>query len=114
MKAVLSKQLADRDADQVRRSHADAIRELQVAPASSMRVLRDVQLPNGVEVPIAHKLGRAPAWVKESAPRGAATTGLVRDMGSVTAAGVPIDRAQRIVLRADGYGATITVDVMVL
>ena len=109
MKQILDIRLDDSNAEQVRRSHADAIRELQ-RPAN--RIVRGVSLANGVATPVAHGLGRAPSMVTTSAPRGAVTAGLVGDLGS-TFTGGTIDRAQIIMLKAIGFGATITVDVEV-
>lgn len=114
MKRVLNKRLADETADAVRRSEAEAIGELQGLPAAGMKVIAGVELPDSTDVPVNHKLGKAPTWLRESAVRGAATAGVVVDLGSRNTAGGSVDRSQTVVLRATGYGATITVDVLVV
>jgi hypothetical protein len=44
--------------------------------------------------------------------RGATSAGVVVDLGSSDTAGNPINRKQTVVLRATGFGATITVDLV--
>ena len=100
--------LKDADADRVRRSHADAIRELQQAPAAREVFLQDKQLADATPTPIAHGLGRVPRHVSVSVPRGAASAGYINEIRSSA-----YDRSQYIVLQADDYGATVTVDVRV-
>jgi hypothetical protein len=107
--APLALQLADPAADRVRQSVDQRIRELQGAPAVWMVVVPGVELEDGVETPIAHGLGRAPRWVRESAPRGAASSGRVEQIR-----GGSFDPSQYVVLKATGWGATITVDVAVM
>jgi len=104
----------DGDAERVRQSHADAIREIQDLPMSSVRVIADVVLPNGSGVQVAHKLGRRPLACFVSPPRGAAATGQVQDFGQRTPTGAPNDLTQTLSLRATGFGADIRVDIMVL
>lgn len=108
MKSLLALTLADREADRVRRNHAEAIAELQAAPAAGMRVIQDVELADGITTPIPHGLTRAPRWVQVSCVRGASSTGRVDE---IRATG---DRQRAVYLRATGYGATITVDVQVI
>lgn len=103
--------LAVDDAERARKSHADAIRELQVAPAAGLSVIRGVVLPNVTNVVVSHKLGRSPVFVGVSIPRRAAGFGAVIE---VTGLAAQPDRAQSIVLQAGGYSATVTVDVIVL
>ena len=105
--APVSAKLADQDAERVRRSHEAAILELQKASASSV-IIPDVQLEDGIERPIPHRLGRVPKFVRESCPRNASSTGRVEEVRSGS-----YDRAQVVVLMATGWGATITVDVEV-
>lgn len=107
MKALLALTLADADADRVRRNHAEAITELQATPAAGARVLRGVELADGIDTPVAHGLPRAPSFVTCSVPRGAIAAGYLEEVRSGT------DR-RAVVLRATGYGATVTVDVLVL
>jgi hypothetical protein len=102
--------LSDMNADRVRVSHAEAIRELQIAPAAGARLIAGIDLADGVATPIAHGLGRAPVFVRESCVRGAATTGRVDDVSRTAG----YDRSKFIVLTANGWGATVTVDVLVM
>lgn len=109
LKAPLNLRLADDATDRVRRNHEDRILELQKLPAASLKVIPAVSLADGVTTPVAHGLGRAPTWCQASIPRGAASAGYlveIRD-GSV-------DRAKYVALQANGYGATVTVDVAVI
>lgn len=98
-------------------SLAQGIQELQGLPAMGMRVLRDVKLEDTINTFVSHGLGRRPLWVRESCVRGAVSTGIVRDLSDGALVGLftgPVDRNRYVVLRADGYGATITVDILVL
>lgn len=108
----LTKRLADVDAEDIRRNTQRQLAELQALPASGIKVIRDVVLPNATNVTVAHKLGREPIWVGISAPRGAAGFGSVIEITGLTTP--QIDRTQIIVLQAGNYAATVTVDVMVL
>ncbi len=95
------------DADRSRRALEESVRELQDLPASSTRIIAGVELADGVERPIAHKLGRAPLFVRSSDPRGAVSTGRIEEIRG------GYDRSQFVALKATGWGATITVDVEV-
>ena len=75
-------------------------------PAAGM-VIVTVDLADGVNTTVAHKLGRPPRAVVQGLVRGAASAGIIRDL--TTAAR---DRSKTLLLRADGYGATITVDIL--
>lgn len=90
-------------------SHAKAIAELQEGPA----VIQAVELVDATPTLVAHKLGRPPKFIRPSAPwspTGAAlTAGSIRELRTSTA-----DRNYFITLQADGFGATVRVDVMVL
>jgi hypothetical protein len=109
MKAPLDIALDDADAERVRRSHGDAIRELQGMPAASTVIIADVSLANGVDTPVPHRLGRRPRMVIVSPPRGASTTGRITEVRTGSH-----DRTQVVVLRADGWGATVAVDLAVM
>lgn len=107
--------IADPRAEAVRRIHGDKITELQQLPMAGAFIVRDVSVPNAGEVMVAHALGRAPLAVLVSAPRGAGVTpGIVRDLGTSTGAGTPVDRARLVCLRGDGFGVAVTVDVVVI
>lgn len=76
-------------------------------------MVRNVLLRNGVGTYVAHPLGRAPTFVTTGVPRGAATPGLIQDWGTLDPAGCPVDRSKTIFLLALGFGADITVDILV-
>ena len=101
--------LADPDADRVRRNHDERIAELAGLPAAGLRVIRNVSLADGVDTPVSHGLGRVPSWVAPSAVRGAIANGRIEEVRTNGS-----DRTMITVLRAVGYGTTITVDVAVL
>ena len=84
------------------------MRELQALPAVGLTVLSDVVLADGVRSTVAHKLGRPPRWVGVSVVRGAVSTGRVEEIRE------GVDRSRGVVLLATGYGAPVTVDVVVL
>jgi hypothetical protein len=107
VKPPIVKQLSDSDAEIVRRSHADAIAEMQGKPAMGMQVLADIVIPNNSSVIVAHRLGRTPQMVIISPVRGAAAVGIVGEFRS------GVDRRQAIRLAANGFGADVTVDVTV-
>lgn len=107
MKAPITPRL-DGDAERVRREHEQAIRALQDLPGTATRIINDVGLTDGVETPIAHGLGRVPRMVTPSPPRGPSSTGRIEEVRSSSH-----DRTKFVVLKASGWGATITVDVEV-
>ncbi len=107
----LAIRLKDEDAEKVRRSHALAIEELRGLPATSLRLRRNVELPDNTNVYVAHGLGRAPLWVGISAVRGAGlTTGRIEDNTASRSA----DASRFVVLQADDWTGTITVDLVFL
>lgn len=108
LRPVVTPRLPDTQAEEARRVIVDAVRELQALPAAAMTVLPGVELADGALVSVGHGLGRPPRYVSCSTPRGPVSSGCVEEVRDGT------DRARVIVLRATGYGATITVDVAVL
>jgi hypothetical protein len=96
------------DAEVVRRLHDEALASLQSLPAAGLVVLPDVVLRDGIPTPIAHRLGRVPKWVGVSVVRGAVLSGHVDE----TREG--IDRSKFVHLTANGYGSTVTVDLVIL
>lgn len=108
VKRLTNTTLPEAAAERVRQEHHRAIEELQALPCVTLRVIRDVELEDGKPKPVPHGLGRPALWVRESCPRGASTTGRVTEVR--TGSG---DRKHVVVLQADGWGATITVDVLV-
>ena len=108
LRTVITPRLPEPQAEEARRVLVEAVRELQALPASSLTAIANVQLADGALVPVAHKLGRPPLFVACSVPRGPAAAGYVEEVRDGT------DRARVVVLRATGYGATVTVDVVAL
>ncbi len=96
------------DAERVRQSTADAIREMQAAPGVGLLVVRDVVLVDGVRTPVAHRLGRAPSWVQASLVRGGIVPGGIFEFRD------GVDLAQRVEITASGWGATVTIDLLVV
>lgn len=107
LKPILPIKLDDTNAERVRVQHEQAITDLQKAPASSLKTVAGVSLANGAATPVPHTLGHAPSWVGISVPRGATSAGYIVE--TITSA-----RASVLTLTANGYGATITVDVVLL
>lgn len=101
--------LKEPDAENVRREHARRIVELQATPGAQLQVVTGITLEDGVETPVAHQLGRPPQWVRESCVRGASTVGLVEEVRDGA-----FDPAKYVVLKASGFGATITCSLAVL
>lgn len=88
--------------------HRRSIEAVTSSPAIGMRVLSDIEFADGIDTPVAHGLGRRPTLVTYSCVRGAVTAGTIEDVGSSTA-----NPATHVVLRATGYGATVTANVAV-
>jgi hypothetical protein len=106
---AVTPRLDDRKVDEAIRETHQRIDEIAASPITGRRIIANVQLADGVDTPIPHGLGRAATWVKTSCPRGApAASGRVEDVRTTSH-----DRARFVVLKATGWGATITVDVEV-
>ncbi len=71
-------------------------------------ILPSVALPDATRVTVAHKLGRVPRFVTTSIPRGAVTGGVINEVRDSAT-----DRTKFLILQADDFGATITVDIEV-
>ena len=108
LKPPQARKLDDLDAEAVRQSHHEAIRELQSLPAASMRVIGSVALVDATLTLVPHGLGRAPYWCGASVVRSPASSGRIEEIRD------GVDRTRYVGLKASGYGATITVDVAVL
>ncbi len=101
--------LADSEAERVRRSHDERIRELQAVPIVRGSLIRDISLPDGSNVAVAHGLGRKAAiFLSPAQFSGSATTGRIREVRDPN-----YDPAQYVVLRASGWSETIIVDAWV-
>ncbi len=94
--------------ESTRRDHAEAIRELQRSKLVAAKLIKDIELADATDTPIAHGQGR-PVLVFVSPVRGASTSGRVTETRSAT-----YDRSKFVVLRATGFGATVTVDLLVV
>lgn len=108
--SALVRKLDDPKVDEVARNHARRIDELNAHPVMATKYIADVALADGVETPVAHGLGRSPTYVSESCVEGAVTSGHIERVRSPAAA---VDASKYVVLKASGYGATITVTVQV-
>lgn len=101
--------LDDQGAELVRREHDAKIVEIQRQPAMGLRIVPNVSLADATATPIAHGLGRVPTFAFPSFVRSPSTSGRIEEIrdGSV-------DRSKFVLLKASGYGATITIDLAVL
>lgn len=112
--APISIVLGDSNAEAVRKNVDQRIREIQDRPAIGALVVAGVELPNATDVWVSHGLGREPSAVLVSPPYpNIVTVGCVHEVRGSSGAS-PIDRKQSIVLKADGFGTTVTVDVVVM
>jgi hypothetical protein len=104
---LLPIKLDDEKSERLRRNTQEALAELQRTRAARAAIVRDVSLADGVATLVAHGLGVA-AFATHSPPRGAASSGRIEEVRDGTQ-----DRTKYVVLKATGWGATITVDVEV-
>jgi hypothetical protein len=95
-------QIPDPDLERIRRETEQRLEQLE-RPASAL--IKDVTLADGVATPVPHRLGQ-PVSAFCSPPRGAVSTGRIEELRAGTH-----DRSKYVVLKATGWGATITVDV---
>ena len=93
------------DADRVVRNLDRRIRELVDTPIVNGTSILDIELPDGEEVAIAHGLNRR-ATALVSQPQDATTTGRIIEVRSSS-----YDQKRYVVLKATGFGATVTVDI---
>ena len=101
--------LSDPDAEAMRREHHEAITALQDEVRAGVgSTFQSITLTNGTLTPIAHGLGRVPSFVGVSVPRGAVAAGYINEVRNSA-----YDRKRVVVLQANNFGATITVDVEV-
>lgn len=110
MKAPQTPTIDDENTERLRARFVECIRELQSLPFAKATIVPGVELVNATPKIIAHNLGRVPVFVSTSTPRGATSAGRIDDITRDQ----QIDRTQFVVLLATGYGATITVEMMVL
>ena len=94
--------------ERIRRNLRDAVRELQKLWSASAKIAKaDLVLVDGIPTAIPHGLGRK-AFVWVSPPRGASSSGRIEEVRDGT-----YDPAKYVVIKATGWGASITVDVAV-
>lgn len=106
---VIDERTKPADLEHIVRNLREVVRELQLLPFASAKVAKvAVVLADGVPTPIPHGLGRR-AFVWHSPPRGASTTGRIEEVRDSSH-----DSNKFVVLKATGWGASITVDVCVL
>jgi hypothetical protein len=113
LKPALPIKLKDEDAEKARRNHDERITELQGVEIVRGRLYREVELPNQVNVPIHHKLGRIAVVIPgvPYAKAGSVTTGgILRDRTRLT---TDFDPRNYAVLYAEGWGTTMYVDVWI-
>lgn len=108
MNQLLPITLDDEKVERVRRSHHAAIQELQRLPLVRAVTIADVTLADGVVTPIAHRFGRR-VMAFPSGIRGAVSSGRI-----VESRDGNYDRSQFLVLTASGWGAVITIDLLVV
>lgn len=104
--------LSDPDAERARRSLDDRVQVIQKAAVLNGKLFENVRLPNSQDVPIRHGLGRK-GIVLMGPPRasGSATTGRIREVGNQLKA--QFDPKEYTVLKANGWGETIYLDIWV-
>jgi hypothetical protein len=98
--------LDDDKSERVRRNHEQRLSDVENQPAVSMVTRTEIQLADGVTTPINHTLGKTPSLVIVSPPRGAVSTGRIAEIRDGKT-----DRSRTIQLVANGWGATITIDI---
>jgi len=77
-----------------------------VSTARKDVVIRAVSLPNATTVTVPHGLGYAYSHVSVSPPTGGSSTGRIQII-------TPTDASKHVKLQANGWGATIAVDLRV-
>ncbi len=103
---VIDEKTKPQDLERIRRNLVDVARELQ--GQRTVRIIADVELADGVPTPVAHRLGRR-AFVFPSPVRGASTSGRIEEIRDGSH-----DPNQYVVLEANGFGATVTIDLEVV
>lgn len=101
---------SDTVADRARRELTEAVRELQQSPIAGAIVLSNISLADATATTVPHGLGRVPVFVGISAVRGPSTSGRIEEVRSTSGVN---DRKKFVTLTANGYGATVTVDVLI-
>lgn len=105
---AIDERTTPQDLSRYLRNLVDAIRELQQQPCVFARKIIGIRLEDGKVTSVSHGLGRQ-SIVFLSAPRGATSVGRILEVRD----GGP-DTTKYFTLQASGWGATITVDALVL
>jgi hypothetical protein len=105
---AIDERTTPQDLERIRRNIVDALRELQQQPFVIARPVTGISLEDGKVTSVPHGLGRK-ALVFLSPPRGATAIGRILEVRD----GGP-DPSKYFTLQAFGWGATITVDALVL
>jgi len=114
VKSLVATRLIDVEAERVRRSHADAITELQLLAILGSRLIKNIEIADNTDIVVSHGLGRAPEFVWLSPVRQANANGIIREFRVKNPfTGVPILANKVVCLRADGFGSTIVFDMAV-
>jgi hypothetical protein len=100
-----SLKLDDDKADRVRRDISSKVAEIQQQPFTGAAVLSDVELKDTITTKVPHKLGKRPTWIGISVIRGSTTPGVITESARDD---------KYVTLVANGYGATVAVDLAVL
>lgn len=109
---ALLKRIADETIDSVVRNIHQRIDQLQRNPLMGAKFIKGIELPDAVDVPVRHGLGRQ-ASILVSPPyakTGSVVTGHIRDRTRLEADA--FDPSQFIVLQAEDWGTTVYVDVV--
>lgn len=111
MRAPIAARLADATADRVARNHDQRITELQGIPILQGRLIRGIVLPDGDEVVVSHGLGHRAALFMAIPFQGdfSATSGRLLDITLIRSDKVDVRVSS--VLKATGFGGTLTLDV---
>lgn len=108
MTKILDTKIGDPALDNAIRNVRDAVKEHASSPFLGAVFVKDVTIADGAFVPVSHGLGRTPNIVIVSPPRNPTSTGRVVEVRD------GFDRTKMVKLHASGWGATITVDVLIV
>lgn len=89
---------------------ARAIQELQESPGARGTIFRDIDLKDTVETTIRHGLGRKVSVFVSPVRTTGTTNGRIEEIRTAPW----YEKTKTVVLKAQGFGATVTVDVWVL
>ncbi len=102
--------LADDQTEIARSSIEDRVRRLENAPLAGAKILRAISLEDGIQTAIPHGMGRK-VRPYLSPPATPSATGRIEDQTGLSSDYPP---SQYIILEANGFGATILVDAILV